>query len=193
MALWKPDATAVGKSEFIGQRLFEREGLKGAKDQKRPEKTFEIYHFEETRDDREVSVDRLGQTSVDGKVKSYLNPRAHHAATLLHKKEFQGWAVTQAKAIQSPPNSYQIIPPAIAGEAGGALTEKGDPLTENKFHAHIAIPERLTPHEMAVMLAHIFSKDYRVEAATPAKKEQGWLSAVGSWFRKLWQRCHKVI
>jgi|GEM_PF-2395430 len=188
MALWTPDATAVAKNEFVGRRLFERQGLKGAQDQQRPADTYEIYHFEETRDG-EVSLDRLGKTSVDGKVKNYLNPRSHYAATLLHKKEFLGWAVTQAKAIQSPPNSYTISPSPIAAQDGGPVTDKGESLTENKFHAHVAIPDRLTPYEMAVILAHIFEKDYRFENAAPAasaQKSEGWFAAAIRKVRSLW-------
>lgn len=166
MASWKPNAATVAKTEFIGRRLFQRQGLKGAKDQKRPDKTFELYHFEETRD-REVSVDRLGQTSVDGRVKSYLNPRGHYAATLLHKREFQGWAVTKAKDLESAPNSFQISPSPIAAQGG-------EQLTENNYHAHIEMPDRYTSHDMAVMLKYIFEKGYRLEPCIPADKREGW-------------------
>ena len=185
---WTPDAIAVAKTEFVGRRIFERQGLKGAQDQQRPDNTYEIYHFEETRD-RELSLDRLGKHSVDGKVKNYLNPRSHYAATLFHKKEFLGWAVAQAKTIQSAPNSYEISPSPIAAQDGGPETDKGEPLTENKFHAHLAIPDRLTPYEMAVILAHIFEKPYRFEPAAPpgsVQKSEGWFSAATRCLRSLW-------
>jgi hypothetical protein len=176
MALWKPNATTVAGSEFIGRRLFERPGLKGAKDQRQPDKSFELYHFENS--DREVSVDRLGQTSVDGKVKkNYLYPRGHYAATLMHKREFHGWAVTQAKIIQSPPSSYQISPSPIAQEGE-------EPLTENNFHAHIEMPDRLSPYEMAVILKHIFEKNYRFEPCIPSGKTEGWLGRARRWLAK---------
>jgi hypothetical protein len=176
MALWKPNAATVAGSEFIGRRLFERPGLKGAEDQKRPAKTFELYHFENN--DREVSVDRLGQTSVDGKVKkTYLNARGHYAATLMHKREFHGWAVTQAKIVQSPPSSYPILPSPIA-QVGM------EPLTENNFHAHIEMPDRLSPYEMAVILKHIFEKNYRLEPCVPSGKTEGWLGRAWRWLSK---------
>ncbi len=178
MALWKPNATTVAGSEFIGRRLFERQGLKGAKDQKRPDKIFELYHFENS--DREVSVDRLGQTSVDGKVKkTYLNPRGHYAATLMHKREFHGGAVTQAKIVQSPPNCYPILPSPM-GQVGV------EPLTENNFHAHIEMPSRLSTYEMAVVLKHIFEKNYRFEPCIPSGKTEGRLGCAVRWLvRKL--------
>jgi hypothetical protein len=173
MALWKPNVTTVAGSEFIGRRLFERPGLTGAKDQKRPDKTFELYHFENS--DREVSVDRLGQSSVDGKVKkTYLNPRGHYAATLMHKREFHGWAVTRAKIVQFPPTSYPILPSPIA-QVGM------EPLTENNFHAHIEMPDHFSTYEMAAILKHIFEKNYRFEPCIPSSKKEGWLSRARRW------------
>jgi hypothetical protein len=178
MALWKPNNT-IGKQEYIGRRLFRREGLKGARDQTRPEKTFELYHFEENRD-REVSVDRLGATSVDKKVKIYLNPRGHHAATKLHKSSFEGWAVTRAKELQSPPESFQITPSPIA-------PQQGELLADNGFHAHIEMPGRYTSHDMAVMLKYVFEKNYHLEPSIPLQSAS--LSAPSSgWLRRLWRR-----
>src|SRR5208282_4518199 len=176
MALWNPNATTVAGSEFIGRRLFERQGLKGAKDQKRPEKTFELYHFDNS--DHEVSVDRLGQNSVDGKVKkNYLNSRGHYASTLMHKAEFHGWAVTQAKIIQSPPTSYPISPSPKA-QVGA------EPLTENDFHAHIEMPAHLSKYEMAAILKHVFEKNYRFEPCIPSVKTEGWPGRAVRWLAK---------
>jgi hypothetical protein len=178
MALWKPNTTTIGKSECIGRRLFERQGLKGATDQTRPDKTFELYHFEETRD-REVSVDRLGQTSVDGRVKAYLIPRGHDAASRLHKAEFSGWAVTKAKELQSPAKGtpLQVVPSPLAATAG-------DELSENKFHAHIETPEKYDSHDMAIRLKYIFERNYHREPCTPLNKK-GILQTVRSWLTDL--------
>jgi hypothetical protein len=178
MALWKPNEK-VGKNESIGRRLFQRQGLKGAKDQRRPDRTFELYHFEETRD-REVSVDRLGATSIDGKVKAYLNPRGHYAATRLHKAEFRGWAVTKAKELQLPPNSFQISASPIAAH-------DGEPLSDNSFHAHIETPERYNPRDMAVMLKYIFEENYHLERSVPSDKKQGFLTGITNWFGARWR------
>jgi len=176
MALWKPNQT-IGKNERIGRRLFQRRGLKGAKDQKRPDKTFELYHFEETRD-RQVSADRLGATSVDAKVKRYLNPRGHYAATLfVPPRPFLGWAVVKAKDLQAPPKGspFQIA-------ASPSAAADGIELSENTYHADIEMPQRYEAHDMAVMLKYIFEQNYHhepcIEAQSrgPLRRIMGWVS-----------------
>src|SRR5450759_1658074 len=166
MALWKPNET-VGKNESIGRRLFQRQGLKGAKDQKRPDRTFELYHFEENRD-REVSIDRLGATSIDRKVKVYLNPRGHHAAARLHKSDFQGWAATKAKELQSP--------------------AQGSPLEI----LSLPIAEQDDSHDMAIRLKYIFERNYHLEPCIPLDgripppPSKGLFRRLTRWFWPLW-------
>jgi hypothetical protein len=187
MALWQPNATTVAGSEFIGRRLFERAGLRGAQDQKRPDKTFELYHFEDS--DREVSVDRLGQTSVDGKVKkSYLNLRGHHAATLMHKKEFHGWAVTKAKELQVPPKGkpLSIKPSPIAAQPG-------DELSENKYHAHIEFLPEYDTHDMAVRLKYIFERNYHLEPSKPTSDREALLRRVAKCLGALRARLKSIF
>jgi|SRR5450759_122283 hypothetical protein len=185
MALWKPNET-VGKNESIGRRLFQRQGLKGAKDQKRPDRTFELYHFEENRD-REVSIDRLGATSIDRKVKVYLNPRGHHAAARLHKSDFQGWAATKAKELQSPAQGspLEILSLPIAAQ-------DGDELSENSFHGRILTPERYDSHDMAIRLKYIFERNYHLEPCIPLDgripppPSKGLFRRLTRWFWTLW-------
>ena len=178
MALWKP-SNAIGKHEYIGRRLFEREPLRGAKDQTRPARTYELYHFEEKRDG-EVSVDRLGETSVNKQVRAYLNPRGHHAATKLHKRNFAGWAVTKVKTLQSPQIAFQIVASPIAGQ-------QDDPLLENAYHAHIEKPDRYNSYEMAVMLKHLFEENYQLQASTPLQTTSPSVAGEG-WLRRMWRR-----
>lgn len=181
MALWKPNE-AVGKNESIGRRLFQRQGLKGAKDQKRPDKGFELYHFEEKRDG-EISLDRLGATSVDRKVKSYLNPRCHHAATnMAGKAAFQGWAVAKAKAFQTPAKGrpLPILPSPIAVEAGQEFSE-------NIYHAHIERPVGHDALEMALRLQYIFEHDYHHEPSVPSVEKTGLLRWIVCGMGRLWR------
>jgi hypothetical protein len=180
MASWKPNAT-VGKNESIGRRLFQRQGLKGAEDQKRPDRTIELYHFEENKD-REVSVDRLGATSIDGKVKAYLNPRGHYEATRLHRANFRGWAVTKAKELQTPAKGKPL---KIA--ASPIAAQNGDELSENRYHAHIDMLQEYDSHDMAVRLKYIFERNYHLEPCIPPDRE-GLFRWAARWFRTLWHR-----
>lgn len=175
--LWEPNHTTIGKSESIGRRLFMRQGLKGAMDQKRPDKTFELYHFEDK--DPDVSVDRLGETTVNKKVKTYLIPRCHDAATRMTKAVFRGWAVTQAKTLQAPTKGERltIVPSPMAAT-------NGNDLSENKYHAHIDRPARYEPYEMALHLKNIFESNYHLEPCPPTK---GFLHRVGKALEAWWK------
>ena len=183
MALWKPNET-VGKNESIGRRLFHREGLRGAKDQTLPANGFPLYHFEDTRDG-EISLDRLGATSVDRKVKWYLTPRCHHVATsMAGKPKFQGWAVAKARAFQTPAKGrpLPILPSPIAEEAGKEFSE-------NIFHAHVERPASHDALEMALRLQYIFERDYNLEPSVPLapdEKPTGLRQRFVRWVRSLW-------
>jgi hypothetical protein len=78
MARWDPPAN-VDNNEHLGRRLFDEPLLTGASDQ--PSfKGLLLTHFEESRDD-EWWLDRLGRSSADRKVISYLTPRAQAAGS----------------------------------------------------------------------------------------------------------------
>ena len=81
MARWQPVIDQqIGSNEHLGRRLFDEPSLAGAEDQ-RPFTGILIDHFLEKRDDGQVSLDRLGQSSVDKRVQNHLLPLAHNAAT----------------------------------------------------------------------------------------------------------------
>jgi hypothetical protein len=66
---WDPKTDPVGKNERIGRRLYDEPMLMGAHDQ--PSfKGLDYRHFEETREDKELSLDRLGCTGIEKKAKS---------------------------------------------------------------------------------------------------------------------------
>jgi hypothetical protein len=182
MATWKP-SDIVGSSEYIGRRLFRREGLKGAKDQPRPDNTFELYHFEETRD-REVSVDRLGQTSLDKKVKAYLEERGRDAAQHLHKATFRGWALTKAKELQTPAKGKPLKIVASPIDAQG-----GSELSGNRYHAHIEMLPEYDAHDMAIRLKYIFERNYHFEVsgAISDSDSEGFFRRVAAKLRALWR------
>ena len=89
MALWSPKSSdPVGPNERIGRRLFDQKQLNGAQDQKPLRNVFELYHFEEKRDPGDVSVDRLGKTGIDRRVRNYVEERANFAAfQLLNQRD----------------------------------------------------------------------------------------------------------
>jgi hypothetical protein len=75
---WNPKTDPVGPKEPIGRRLFDEPMLMGAQDQ--PSfRGLDYRHFEETRGDKELSLDRLGCTGIEKKAKTYLRPHADAA------------------------------------------------------------------------------------------------------------------
>jgi hypothetical protein len=168
MALWNP-SDAVGRNEHIGRRLFERQELAGALDQNRPAKTFDLYHFEEHRD-REVSLDRLGASSVDRKVCSYLKPRAHESSSLFKEpRSFMGWAVVRAQHLEKPDKGPSL--PVIASPIPG----NGDDLAANRYHAHVEMPAAFDSfhHYLTAMhLKTIFERHYHFESISKKPQNQ---------------------
>jgi hypothetical protein len=189
MSRWTPSKSdPVGPNERIGRRLFQRRKLIGAHDQRPPENTFELTHFEETRDDR-VSVDRLGKTGVEAKVKRYLEPRCEaNAAALSGSQGFVGWAVVSAKDLNSPGRG-----PSLAVHPSPVEQENEDPLSENIYHAHILRPGGYGSYEMAMHLKTIFEKRYFYEPASQSKPRSFWRELIERLLDWLPQRVRHAI
>jgi len=193
MALWSPKSTdPVGPNERIGRRLFDQKQLSGAQDQKPPPNVFELYHFEERRGSGDVSVDRLGKTGIDRKVRNYVEPRAIFAASSFNPaRRFLGWAVVKARDLQSPAQgpSLSVIPSPLVATAGNELSE-------NNYHAYVQRPSdhqtTYTYYEMAMHLKAIFERNYHLEAATPQPPKAGEITSIRSkfwdWMRKKFAR-----
>jgi hypothetical protein len=183
MALWKPHSShPIGQNEHLGRRLFDEPALAGAHDQK-PIPRLDLRHFEEKRDGQ-VSLDRLGRTSVEKAVVGYLRPRCDRAGTRFRPpKAFNGWAVLTARKFGSPP-----APP------GWALTvvaspENGADLDENIYHAHVSTPPNKDNYSMALHLRHLFEAHgttERITAQAPPQHEKGLL-------RFLWTRLREWL
>lgn len=140
-----------------------RPGLKGAADQK-PAVGFEVYHFEETRPDDDVSVDRLGRTSVERAVIGYLKPRvAIAAASFREPRVFSGWAMVRARHIRQPTRGKPLILIASPVES-----IEGQPDSGNRFHAHIERPQGIdNAYWSALIIREIFNRDGSVVARPP--------------------------
>lgn len=161
MARWQPQSDQpVGPNEHIGRRLFDEPLLAGAQDQL-SFAGLNLRHFEERRD-REVSLDRLGQSGIDKAVVRYLRPRAEQAGTTFHPpKTFNDWAVVRARLLSHPPQGPAI--PAIASPVSG------QDLDEDIYHAHVVTPEHFDHYSMALHLRHLFtgpgSSVHRIDSA----------------------------
>lgn len=166
--------------------MFDRKPLSGAQDQKPPPQVFELYHFEERRDPGDVSVDRLGKTGIDGKVRNYVEQRAIFAASsFTPTRQFLGWAVVSARELQTPAQGprLSVIPSPIAAD---------NELSENKYHAHIERPAHYQTYEMAVHLKTIFERNYHFQAANsqpqPAAETKSIRLKLWDWMLKNFAR-----
>jgi hypothetical protein len=154
MAAWKPKPTdPIRANEHLGRRLFDEPMLVGAMEQ-RSFAGIELRHFEETREDGEFSLDRVGQSSVDRKVVNYLRPRAVAAGEgFKPTRAFNGWAVLRAATLCQP--EHRLTNP-VASPIGGQELE------ENIYHSHTQIPEGFDRHLFALKMRHLFTTKGKV-------------------------------
>lgn len=166
---WLPPTDRVGPNEHVGRRLFDEPLLAGAIDQQ----VFSgllITHFEETRD-ADLSLDRLGKSGVDGRVMSYLLPRALDAGTRFHRpKRFDGWAVLRSTELGKPRQGrpLMVVPSPILGNGNEQADEKD--LTLNIYHAHVTKPDDMDAYDMALHLKHLFTRYGQVHAVNTLGK-----------------------
>lgn len=186
MARWKPP-DIVGLNEYIGRRIFTREELAGAAGQPKPAELYEIVHFEPGEDD-EISLDRLGRSSVEPKVvHNYLEARGLFAATRMHKRAFLGWAVARARnLINSPRPEFPNLPI----HASPLPSDGVDELTENIYHAHIMRPGEIDDYYTALHVREIFLRHNHFEAVRGAEpgEPRALYSRVCDWIMRGWQR-----
>lgn len=160
MPRWEPkDNERVGVGENVGRRLFDEPKLSGAPDQK-PFKGLDLRNFEESRD-REFSIDRLGKSSVDKAVIKYLKPRAeHHGSTKFKKaRRFDGWAHISARKLCDGKQWAIYSSPVREIEVDGAPMPwvDGD-LAQNKYHAHVLMPDAMESDLFAYEIREHFEK-----------------------------------
>jgi hypothetical protein len=148
MALWKPNTDKIGPNEYLGRRLFDKPQLMGALDQ-RPKLRLRLEHFLEKRGDCETSLDRMGQQSVDKRVRNYVGQRAIKAAEGFREpRQFNGWRVIHFKFLRQPPHGgspVSVIPSPI----------EGIDLDENIYHAH-TLRDGRSYYDMATQLLCLF-------------------------------------
>ncbi len=158
MAPWIPNADNVGPNEQIGRRLFDKPQLIGALDQK-PGHRLRLEHFLEKRDGGEISLDRMGQSSIDKRVRGYLAQRAIRAAGKFREpRRFNGWAVAHIKTLRRPPHGTPVLvvpSPQTSPEL--------DELDKNLYHAHV-LPEGRNYYDMATHLFCLFFEHGKTES-----------------------------
>jgi hypothetical protein len=155
MASWTPAADQpIGSNEHLGRRLFDEPLLAGGADQA-PFNGLDLRNFQEKRD-REYSLDRLGRSSVEPKVLTYLLPRATQAASKFRDpKRFDGWAVLRARELTKARvgANVWIEPSPVAGRG----------FDENIYHAHALRPEDKEDYSFALHLRHLFTAYGQIE------------------------------
>lgn len=183
MAAWKPKSNdPIRANEHLGRRLFDEPMLVGALGQ-RSFAGIELRHFEETREDGEFSLDRVGQSSVDRKVVTYLRPRAVAAGEgCKPKRAFNGWAVIRAGTLSQPENNVATAVPSLIG---------GQELEENIYHSHTQIPDGFDRQLFALKMRHLFTtkgkvfdtygKQVESPVINPAAREE---SALRKWLSR---------
>lgn len=163
MARWTPkNNDPVRLPEFIGRRLFDEPLLSGAPDQK-PWAGLDLRHFIETRDDRQFSVDRLGETGVNKRVVKYLTPRCTEAASsFAEPRHFDGWAyVSVRNLLQGAPKvDWRIEPSPEAGTdlSPAKIQWSDENLEQNVYHAHVAMPDGVGSYDFGLQIRQKFVK-----------------------------------
>lgn len=129
---WDPQGKPVGPQERVGRRLLDLPELAGASEDQYYSRIKFMQFWD--KDTGEVSLDRLGRSNIEPKVRNYLIPRAKkHAASFAKPKTFEGWAHIKADELLN--SKY---PPNLVLKASPDLIAEGeDEYNENIYHAHI--------------------------------------------------------
>lgn len=146
MRRWEPDTNSIGTSEYLGRRILNEMRLIGAQDQTDP-LGLRVIHFMETRAGEDISLDRLGKSSIDWHVCNEIKPIAiRHSETFREPKEFKGWRVIRVGVLRKPPRGRPMI---IVPDP----TDEGE--LSNKYHA-LAKLEGRDPYDVATHLLALF-------------------------------------
>ena len=185
---WQPKLDdPIGHSEPVGRRLFDEPKLAGTGDQ--PDfKGLQLSHFWEKRG-REVSLDRLGRSNVEKKVRDYLIPRCDLHGTLTDKpRSFDGWAVIRARNLTKQVNDFPDW------ELHTSPEEKRDDIefSNNEYHAHAICREDIIPRRSALYLRYRFEKyghvEHRDSGDVVNARSAGLLGKIGRALKEITER-----
>jgi hypothetical protein len=161
MARWTPKKNdPVKLTECIGRRLFDEPLLSGAPDQK-PWRGLDLRHFVESREDRQFSLDRLGETGINNKVVRYLKPRCVDSASkFAEPRRFDGWAFVSVRNLLdgSPKVDWVVEPSPVTGtDVTTEPTQWSDAtLEQNLYHAHVRMPTDIDSYDFALQIRQKF-------------------------------------
>lgn len=182
---WDPQGKPVDPQERVGRRLFDLPELVGAtEDQYYGSIKFTQFWDKQT---GEVSLDRLGRSNVEPKVRTYLIPRAEdHGASFNPKQHFEGWA--HIKALHLTQAKW---PPNITINASPVFQKVGeDEIKENIYHAHI--DKTTNSYELACHLRNLFENSGGIEVygdatstETNSSVSKGAISRLINWLSKI--------
>jgi hypothetical protein len=160
MARWQPK-NKIGPGIYVGRRLFDEPRLSGAADQD-PLKGLDLRNFE-IRNDREFSLDLVGDSVCNQKVIRYLEPRAADAGGKFHHpRTFHGWLIVAARMLQMPEPRMTLVvwrsPVRGPGVDGAEAAWSDDNLDQNFYHAHVGVPDEIASGYFAFVAREIFAK-----------------------------------
>jgi hypothetical protein len=179
MARWSPPAE-IGGNERIGRRMFDEPMLRGAEGQP-AFAGLRLTHFQERRAP-ELSLDRLGATGIDRRVRQYLVPRAVTAGQKFAKPlRFDGWCYVAAKELAEAPQEPRF--PVCASPDNEPEPD------DNPYHAHVVRPDNVSVHVMSLQLRHIFTTRGGVERhEVPEAPVRNWFERARAWVVGTWWR-----
>lgn len=137
MARWRPDPRKVGDQEPIGRRVY------GDKIYDRS-KRLRIDHFQDSRLENDLSVDRLGRANPERAVVRYIGPKAEEANP---GKPFAGWAALRVNSIRNGRYPLEVL---------------ASPNDDNEYHADICrdgFREDMYQYYLAIRLREIVESD----------------------------------
>jgi len=141
---------AIGDKEFVGRRLAARPALVGAIDQIRKKTPFDFRDFEETRPPHELSLDWLGRSGLDSKVRRDLTPQAQRMfASQKPARTFGGWAYLQAFRLSKARKDY---PCAVVSSP--EMPDQPDHPEHNPYHVVVRPSEKFGSAYLAALHLH---------------------------------------
>lgn len=141
---------AIADKELVGRRLAARPALVGAIDQLRKKTSFDFRDFEETRPPYEISLDWLGRSGLDSKVRRDLAPLAQRMfAAQKPAKTFGGWAYLQAFRLSKARKDY---PCAVVSSP--EMPDQPDHPEHNPYHVVVRPSEKFGSPYLAALHLH---------------------------------------
>src|SRR5262245_2230266 len=99
--MWDPPTDLIGDNEIIGRHIFGDRLWEGELSQGE-RRRLRVEHFQDSRSEIDLSVDRLGRGNVDRKVMGYVGRLASASGRgRTPPQTFHGWAGLRVKAFRS--------------------------------------------------------------------------------------------